>query len=150
MTKKTAQLEKKLQAKAIKREEILKQLEKIDLETKKIKSELKKEDKKSDTRKKILIGAAVLKAVELNLVLTEDKLQSILDVCIERKSDRKFLELDSSELQHDRATILGDSLISKAEYIKTETIATDEGSKPNLKVVSNDESLEQTFGVSGS
>ena len=55
-------------------------------------AKLQKQIRKDETRRKVLVGAAVLKAVEAGEI-KQEQLEAILNRYLARENDRKFMEL---------------------------------------------------------
>ena len=72
---------------------------KIDAEIKRIKSKLSKEERKKDTRRKILIGSAMISKIKAkggnwSEPWHESNLQKMMDKYLTRNQDRELFNLD--------------------------------------------------------
>lgn len=83
-----------MQDKSLKKiEELEKRKAKINAELIKIKANINKEERKKDTRRKILIGSAMMNLVKQGK-FSNDELLSILDNFLDKDIDRKLFELN--------------------------------------------------------
>ena len=68
----------------------------IDAQTQQIKAREQQQERKRDTRRKILIGAAVLERVK-NGRWSEDRLRVMMDECLTKEIDRRLFGLPPLE-----------------------------------------------------
>lgn len=75
----------------------------IDAQIQRIKSREQQQERKRDTRRKILIGAAVLERVKNGRWL-EDRLRVMMDEFLTKEVDRRLFELPPKPVAIDTAT----------------------------------------------
>lgn len=74
-------------------EQLTRKREQIDAKIQAIKARENQRKRKTDTRRKILIGGVVLKMIKTG-EMPQERLNQLLDKHLERKTDREFFKID--------------------------------------------------------